>query len=471
MLWLYIVATLAVVASVNATPPNFVMLFVDDLGYGDLGFNGNPTIPTPNLDRMTQEGIILNQWYSAYPSCSPSRAALLTGRLPRRTGMNGVLSCNAAGGILANETLLPELLKTQNYATAHIGKWHIGQRPQFLPTKHGFDYYFGIPFSADMGGLPPNYPDESCVWLPLVENDKVIEQPVDLWGLGPRYVEKAVDFITKNKNNPFFLYMAFNHVHVTIPPVKQWASPNFTNSTLRGPFGDAVAEMDWMVGEILDALQSLGLAENTLVVFTSDNGPWLVQQLYAGSSGLFFEGKFTTWEGGIRMPAVAWWPGSIKPNTRTNAVVSTMDVYTTFATLAGAKLPTDRIIDGKDITNVLLKNGESPHENLFFWNHAKQDYEVFAIRHGAFKVHYWTVNSSQGEAPVQHTPPLLFNVEHDPSEKYALDIKLYQNILAAFDQAKAEHLAHMIPGPDQGALGHNMTYSVCCDWARSCRCN
>ncbi|MHC4722418.1 MAG: sulfatase family protein, partial [Planctomycetota bacterium] len=274
-------STAPLFAADKKKPPNIVVIFADDLGYGDLGSFGHPTISTPNLDRMAAEGMKFSQFYSAAPVCTPSRAALLTGRLPIRNGMcsdrRRVLFPNSAGGLPETEITIASALKTAGYATCCIGKWHLGHLSRFLPTRHGFDYYYGIPYSNDM---------KPC---PLMRNEETIEVPADQTTLTRRYTEQALQFIQKNKHKPFFLY--FPH---TFPHIPLFASRNFKDTSLRGLYGDVVEELDWSVGKILDSLHKNHLAENTLVFFTSDNGPWLIMDLRGGSAGLLRGGKGST---------------------------------------------------------------------------------------------------------------------------------------------------------------------------------
>ena len=276
--------------------PNFIIIFADDLGYGDLGCYGHPTIHTPNLDRMAGQGMRFTQFYSAASVCTPSRAALLTGRLPIRSGMcsdsRRVLFPDSAEGLPQEEVTLAEALKAQGYATACIGKWHLGHHPEYLPTRHGFDTYFGIPYSNDM---------RPC---PLMRNEEVLEEPAEQATLTARYTEEAIGFIKAHRDEPFFLY--FPH---TFPHVPLFASDRFKGTSKRGLYGDVVEELDWSVGQVLKALEECDLGDRTLVVFTSDNGPWLTQSERGGSAGLLREGKGSTWEGGMREPAIAWWPG------------------------------------------------------------------------------------------------------------------------------------------------------------------
>ncbi|GAB5370306.1 hypothetical protein AAMO2058_001481200 [Amorphochlora amoebiformis] len=346
------------------------MLFVDDLGYGDLGFTGHPTTETPNIDRLAKNGKILTTWYSGCPVCSGSRSALMTGRQYTRVGIPGVFGPTSMTGIPDNETTVAEQLKKAGYATGIMGKWHLGQREMFLPSKHGFDKYLGIPYSDDMGeakvipcngeddigreeididitdathhyqsagfydGLsePFKKSDPAARHLPLLYQSgnitKVIQQPINFLELADRYAEFVTDFISENKKDPFFLYMPFSHVHTTAvnQPEMQYASCAFQNTTKRGRFGDALAEADYIVGQAIKALKEHNLEENTLILFSSDNGPWMARGksagspgvLYGRSSGYWNVGKGSTWEGGIREPAFAYWPGIIRPHTRSS---------------------------------------------------------------------------------------------------------------------------------------------------------
>ncbi|MCH7687048.1 MAG: sulfatase, partial [Planctomycetes bacterium] len=352
-------------AAQNQRPPNIVVIFADDLGYGDLGCFGHPTIRTPNLDRMAAEGIRFTQFYSAAPVCTPSRAALLTGRLPIRSGMcsdkRRVLFPNSGGGIPASEVTLAEALKEKGYATACIGKWHLGHLPQFLPTNNGFDSYYGIPYSNDMdrvAGVPKGraaflIPKVKFWNVPLMRNENIIERPADQTTITKRYTKQAVKFIEQNKDQPFFLYMPH-----TMPHVPLFRSEKFVGKSSRGLFGDIVEEIDWSVGQVLDTLRKHNLDKNTLVWFSSDNGPWLIFNEQGGSAGLLRDGKGSTWEGGMREPTVAWWPGKIAAGTVSQELGSTMDIYTTAIKLAGGNVPNDRIVDGVDLRPVLFGTGE-----------------------------------------------------------------------------------------------------------------
>jgi arylsulfatase A-like enzyme len=333
----------------KANKPNTVIVFCDDLGYGDPGCYGHPTIRTPNIDRMAQEGQRWTDFYAAASVCTPSRAALMTGRLPIRSGMcndkQRVLFPNSAGGLPSQEITMAEALKTEGYATACIGKWHLGHLSQYLPTHNGFDYYFGIPYSNDMdavsghGTSPAELGKAEPQWwnVPLMRNEEIIEQPANQHTLTKRYTQEAISFIRRSKHKPFFLYFAH-----TFPHVPLFASEEFDGRSLRGLYGDVVEELDWSLGKVLQTLKDEARGETTLVIFTSDNGPWLTKEQFGGSAGLLREGKGCTWEGGMREPCVMWWPGKIKPGV-VGDIGSTMDLFTTVLKLAGAPVPTDRL--------------------------------------------------------------------------------------------------------------------------------
>jgi len=391
----------------NLQKPNVVIIFADDLGYGDLGCFGNPTIRTPNLDRMAAEGQKWTQFYAAASVCTPSRAGLLTGRLPIRNGMCGqrrVLFPDSIGGLPADEITLAEALKAQGYATACVGKWHLGHLPQYLPTRNGFDSYFGIPYSNDMRAW-----DDRSKMAPLMRDEKVIEVPADQTTLTRRYTEEAVAFIRTNKDRPFFLYMPH-----TFPHVPLFRSERFAGKSLRGLYGDVVEELDWSVGEVLDALRQLKIDGRTMVAFTSDNGPWLIMKLNGGSAGLLREGKGCTYEGGMREPTVFWWPGRIPAGTVVTDLGSTMDLFTTAAKLAGAAVPDDRVIDGVDLSAALFGRGHSPRKTMFYYRNR----ELFAVRKGPYKAHFITQPAYGKGEKVAHDPPELYHLEHDPGEKF-----------------------------------------------------
>jgi len=437
---LVVPAWLTSVAGAADPPPNFVIIFADDLGYGDLGCYGHPTIRTPNLDRMAAEGRRFTQFYCAAPVCTPSRAALLTGRLPIRNGMcgktRGVLFPDSTAGLPAEEITLAEALKAKDYATMCVGKWHLGHLPPYLPTRHGFDSYFGIPYSNDML-------DKETRGVPLMRNEEVIENPAVQETLTQRYTEEAVRFIRANRERPFFLYMPH-----TFPHVPLYVSDAFKGKSSRGLYGDVVEELDQSVGQILDTLRQAGLAERTLVFFTSDNGPWLVKKLEGGSAGLLREGKGTTWDGGMRVPGIAWWPGRIRSGAQGEPAVSlemgaTLDLLPTCLALAGIAPPSDRPLDGYDISAALLGTGPSPRKEMIFYNGVN----LFAWRKGAYKLHVATSSYLQ-RGVEQHDPPLLFNLLRDPSEQHNIAGD-HPDIVSAILADIAAHKNSFTPGPDQ----------------------
>jgi len=439
--------------------PNIIIIFADDLGYGDLGCYGHPSIRTPNLDRMAAEGLRFTDFYAAASVCTPSRAALMTGRLPVRSGMcsdrRRVLFPDSAGGLPAEEITVAEALRARGYATGCIGKWHLGHLPEFLPTRHGFDEYFGLPYSNDMdrtseapqGRAAFLHPRNEYWNVPLLRNQEIIERPARQEQLTRRYTEQALDFIQRHKSRPFFLY--FPH---TFPHVPLFASDSFNGQSARGLYGDTVEELDWSVGQVLDAVRREGLAERTLVFFTSDNGPWLTQLEQGGSAGLLREGKGSTWEGGMREPAIAWWPGRIKPGGVTSEIGSTLDLFTTSLSLAGAPLPDDRSIDGLDLSPVLFGTGSSPRETMFFYRGTR----LYAVRHGPFKAHWITQSAYGPDAPQEHNPPLLFHLGHDPSEQFNVAGK-HPEVLQSMAEIVKRHQAELKRGPTQleSRLGPN----------------
>ncbi|RDV15464.1 arylsulfatase [Pontibacter diazotrophicus] len=418
-----LLATMHVLSAFAQTKqPNIIVILADDLGYGDLSSYGHPTIRTPNLDKMAAEGMRFTQFYAAAAVCTPSRAALLTGRLAFRSGVYGkgdVFRQNSASGLPLNEVTMAELLKSKGYVTGMVGKWHLGHLPEFLPTRQGFGYWFGVPYSNDMGkvftthkdgayGIPPG-PRPNAPALPLYRNETVIEEEPDQRYLTKRYTEEVIEFIKKRQDKPFFMYYASNFPHTPL-----YASPQFEGKSKRGLYGDVVAELDWSVGQILKTLKELKLDQNTLVVFTSDNGPWLPMQDHAGSAGLLYEGKNSTYEGGMRVPAIAWWPGKIKPNVVSEEIISMMDLLPTFASIAGVPLPKDKELDGMNISDVLYGKKTQVRNMIHYYINEN----LYAVRKGPWKAHFTTHASYSQEAPLGHETPLLFNITEDPSEKY-----------------------------------------------------
>jgi arylsulfatase A-like enzyme len=375
-------AILAAAVAAADRLPNFIIIFLDDMGYADIGPFGAQGYETPQLDRMAREGRIFTDFYVSQAVCSASRASLLTGCYNVRLGILGALTHRAEHGINASEMTLAEVVKQKGYATACYGKWHLGHHPKFLPVNHGFDEYFGLPYSNDMWPYHPtagkDYPS-----LPLIEGTRVVDAEVtgeDQAQLTRRYTERAVRFIERHRDRPFLVYLAHTMVHVPLH-----VSERFRGRTGRGLYADVVAEIDWSVGEILAALRRHRLEEHTLVLFTSDNGPWLSYGDHGGSAGPLREGKATTFEGGVRVPAILWWPGRVPAGTRCEEPVMTIDLLPTVARLVGARLPSHPI-DGKDIWP--LMSGEpgarSPQEAYYFyWGN-----ELQAVRMGNWKLHF-----------------------------------------------------------------------------------
>lgn len=362
--------------------PNFVIVFTDDQGYGDLGCFGRDDIETPNLDRMAREGMRFTDFYAAQAVCSASRAALLTGCYSNRISILGALGPGSRQGIHADEMTIAEVLKPKGYATAIFGKWHLGHHAPFLPTRNGFDEYFGLPYSNDMWPFHPTagdrFPD-----LPLYRNEEIINPkvtPADQEMLTTWYTENAVRFIREHHDEPFFLYVPYSMPHVPL-----YVSEKHRGKSRAGIYGDVITEIDWSVGQILDALKETGTDRSTLVVFTSDNGPWLSYGDHAGTAGPLREGKGTAWDGGQREPCVMWWPGKIPAGRVCREVAGTIDLLPTMAHLAHASLP-DHPIDGRNLWPLLSgdPNARSPHERfLFYWGR-----HLHAIRSGDWKLHF-----------------------------------------------------------------------------------
>jgi arylsulfatase A-like enzyme len=403
---------------------------------------------------MASQGMRFTEFYVAAEVCTPSRAALLTGRYPIRSGMchdqHRVLRRNSRGGLPPGEVTLAQSLKSRGYATGCVGKWHLGNYmnvPEHHPRRHGFDFYVGLPHSNDMNpvagktpkGAPAMLDQDPEWWRPaLYRNEELLEQPTDQSRLTRRYTEEAVRFIGDHAGAPFFLYLAH-----TFPHVPLFASDSFKGKSPRGLYGDVVEELDWSTGEILKALREKGLDRKTLVFFTSDNGPWLTQGLAGGSAGLLRDGKGSTWEGGMRVPGIAWWPGTIPAGKVCRQWACTMDLFVTGLILAGAPLPNDRPIDGTDIRPLLTDTGAVERGAYFYYRGTR----LFAARLGRYKAHYMT-QSGYGPTPEKHDPPLLFDLEADPGEGVNVS-KAHPEILTAIAQEVERHQATLKPVPNQ----------------------
>lgn len=394
--------------------PNIILILADDLGYGDIGAFGSKTNRTPNLDRMAREGMRMTSFYAA-PVCTPSRAQILTGCYAKRVSLPVVIFPASAIGLNASEHTIASLLKAQGYATMAIGKWHVGDQPEFLPVHRGFDHYLGLPYSNDMG--PPEAAAKSGKAkatavrppLPLVRDDKVIET-VSAKGqekITERYTDEAVSFIRQHKSEPFFLYLPHNAVHTPIHPGDRFRGKSATW------YQDWVEELDWSVGRVLDTVRELGIADRTLVVFTSDNGPWLIKGRDGGVAGPLRGGKGSTWEGGVREPTVIWWPGKVPAGSACDAVAANYDFLPTFVKLAGGTVPADRKIDGLDISDLwFAKTNQSPHEAHYYFSGNR----IEAVRSGPWKLRI--VQDKQKDGGVaKDSRPALYNLDAEIGEQ------------------------------------------------------
>ncbi|XP_064599752.1 N-acetylgalactosamine-6-sulfatase-like [Liolophura sinensis] len=455
-----------------ASKPNFVIMLMDDMGWGDLGVFGEPSKETPNLDQMAAFGMLFPDFYSANPLCSPSRAALLSGRLPIR---NGFYSDNAharnaytpqviVGGINDTEILFPELLQKAGYRNKIIGKWHLGHRPQYHPLKHGFDEWFGAP-NCHFGP----YNDKNTPNIPVYRDAEMagryyeefqIDQKTGESNLTQMYIEEALTFIEKNalSDTPFLLYWAVDATHDPL-----YASKKFLGTSNRGLYGDAVRELDYGVGQILQKLAELGIDSNTLAFFSSDNGAATYAKTGGGSNGPFLCGKETTFEGGMREPAIAMWPGKIRPGTVSRQLGNLMDLFTTLLELAGIPKPDDRIIDGISLTGAFFNNSNTDRPIFFYRGNT-----LMAVRVGNYKAHLWTwtnslteFNSGVNFCPGQEienvtthdqvdntAQPLLFHVARDPGEKYLIrpSSEEYKQVMPGIQQIVNSHMEYLVPG-------------------------
>ncbi len=412
-------ALLAVACSVQAGDqklPNVILIFCDDMGYGDIGPYGSK-IATPHLDKLAKQGNRFTNFYVPQAVCSASRAAILTGRYPNRVGILGALGPSSTQGLAPAERTIADLLKSRGYRTGIFGKWHLGHLAQHLPTKHGFDEYYGLPYSNDMW---PKHPTAKFPDLPLIDGEKTVALNPDQSKLTTTYTEKAVSFIRRNKDGPFFLYVPHSMPHVPL-----FVSERFSGKSKQGLYADVIQELDWSVGEILKTLNDLGLDDNTLVIFTSDNGPWLSYGHHGGSAGRLREGKGTAWEGGVRVPCLMRWTGKIPAGHTTHEPAMTIDLLPSIAKLAGAKLP-DHVIDGKDIWPLMAgqAGAKSPQEAYYFyWGKQLQ-----GVRSGTWKLYfpssYISLGGREGgkegqpaKMDVKQRKLELYNLEDDMGEQ------------------------------------------------------
>ncbi|MFK7865347.1 MAG: sulfatase [Pseudohongiellaceae bacterium] len=453
-------------ASVDTVrPPNIVILFADDLGYGDLSSYGHPYIRTPELDELASLGQRWTDFYVAAPVCSPSRAALLTGKLPVRSGLYGdtirVYFPDEPGGFPDSEVSIAEALKEKGYATGIFGKWHLGDREHAYPTEHGFDEWLGVPYSNDMNWVgeptfdemralaargemeerariysqrPARYAEPLAEYFnsPLINSvangSSSIEQPTDQTTLTKRYTEAAIDFIQRNADNPFLVYLPY-----TMPHTPLFRSSDFVGRSLGGRYGDVVEEIDWSVGEIRRSLEKQGLAENTLIVFSSDNGPWLTMFEEGGRAGLLKMGKGSTFEGGVRVPTVFYWPGQIQPGIVSD-IGSTLDLFATAMELANIEHSAG--VDGFDLSSVLLSGAQSPRTEMPYYRGG----QLYAYRQGPWKLHF-ILEGAYGQPPEKTvlTEPALYNLHRDPSERFdvaSANPDVVANIMEAVEKHK-----------------------------------
>ncbi len=403
--------------------PNVVMILVDDMGYGDLGCYDAGGFETPHLDRMASRGVRFTDFYAASPICSPSRAALLTGCYPQRVGLGDVLNPRSPLGISHDELTLAESLKTRGYRTACFGKWHLGSSREFLPLNKGFDEFYGIPYSNDMASSAQTNPDDDA-WpahLPIIEGDTIVGKDPDQTELTTQYTDRAIRFIKESRGAPFFLYLSHPMPHTPIA-----VSRKFKGRSGRGEYGDVIMELDWSVGRIMSALEQLGLEENTLVMFASDNGPATIFGEWGGRTGPLRGWKTTTFEGGMRVPFIMHWPGQIPAGGVTSEVATMMDIFPTVVGLTGAPLP-DREIDGRHIWS-LTRGGRSPHDAFFYY----LTQGLQAVRSGRWKLHlpheYTAVKApgvggEPGELTVAEVGTELYDLRRDPGEKMDLALQ------------------------------------------------
>jgi arylsulfatase len=424
------------ISSARKTRPNVILMICDDLGYGDLGCHGSK-LPTPNIDSIAAEGIHFTRFNAAHPICSASRAALLTGRYGQRSNTTGAFHPRSATGTSLDETLLSNLFRAHGYKTKAVGKWHLGDAPEYLPTNRGFDSFYGVPYSVDMKPLP------------LLRDTTTLEPDTALDLLTPRYTEEAVKYIDQSDDKPFFLYLAFSYPH---DPVR--ASARFSGKTGSGDYGDAVAEIDWSVGEILRAVDRKGISSDTLICFTSDHGPW-----FQGNPGLLRGRKTSTFEGGFRVPLLAKWKGTISPGQVTDTWCSNLDILPTLSSLCDLQLP-QKPLDGKDMSEVLLgqKKPTEDASRLYFSPTSNHGVDVHCIRKGAWKLRVaqgrqgggiYVNDSKRGTGSAWLAHPELYNLALDPTEGY--DVARFHPEIVTKLSVELETLMQSFPSSVQKA--------------------
>lgn len=417
--------------------PNIILINCDDLGHGDLGCYGSTLNSTPRIDRLASEGMRFTNFYMASPVCSPSRAAMLTGSYPLRVGIPEVLFPNSSTGLSPSENTIASILKDVGYKTKLIGKWHLGDQPEFLPTRHGFEEYFGIPYSNDMGVM--KNPRREFPPLPLMENETVREQQPVQEELTDRYTQEALSFIEEHQREPFFLYFAHMHVHRPVLVAKR-----FVEMSQNGRYGAAVEAIDWSVGEIMDRLFDLGIDENTIVIFTSDNGS-------IGGSNMPLRGmKNTTWEGGMKLPCIIRWPNQVSANSQSASIATSLDFLPTIASIIKCELPTERVIDGRNIQAILFdKVDESPRRAFFYYLRST----LCAVRSGKWKLHVVRVEQQGNTTIKNHDVIELYDLDDDPGEQIDLSAE-YPDVISEL-QALLDECRVDLGDDSQNLVGAN----------------
>lgn len=447
-LWLFSLTWMGVLWAER--PPNLIVIMADDLGYGDLSCYGSAVHATPQIDRLAEQGMRFTDFYVTSPVCTPTRVALLTGRHPVRVGFATLLWPTTEGGLPETENTLPELLQEAGYATGLIGKWHLGHsEPKYLPLNHGFDVFYGMPYPNDMGPDHPQTVWRNEVWppMPMMRGNEIVEAPIDVNLLEQQYNAAAVQFIAEHHHQPFFLFLSHAMPHTIIG-----ASPDFVGKSDNGLFGDAVQEVDWSVGRIMETLKSFGLEQDTLIVFTSDNGAVtrnaysdeakaraMFPDLTFGSNAPLRGGKQSTFEGGVRVPGIAYWPDRIPGGRVSDVPVSVADIFPTFLRAAGLAVPDDRNYDGVDLTGLLEGTASVPDRSLFFGSR-----ELTAMRSGSWKV---VLPQQPKFVQIEGESPMLFNMEDDPGETRELSAEhpeVLAKLLAELAEIKAEYAADPI---------------------------